>query len=185
MGVTEALVGNIGHIPYAMSLGFKVRGDFGLNIYNSQTLGVFKELGLLSATLSFEMRLEQIRDISKTIDTEVFVYGRLPLMITENCMIRNTSGVCNCDSFKGITDKMGATFPVVREFGCRNVVLNSQKLFMADKMKDVDRLGLWAARLAFTTENSKECLSVFKRFMGLTDFAPSGVTRGLYYRGVE
>jgi len=185
MGVTQALVGNIGHIPYAMSLGFKVRGDFGLNIYNSQTLGVFKELGLLSAMLSFEMRLEQIRDISKSVDTEMFAYGRLPLMITENCMIRNTSGVCNCDNFTGITDKMGANFPVVREFGCRNVVLNSQKLFMADKMKDLEKLGVRALRLSFTTENSRECLSVFKRYMGLTDFAPSGVTRGLYYRGVE
>ena len=185
MGVTQALVGNIGHIPYAMSLGFKVRGDFGLNIYNSQTLGVFKELGLLSAMLSFEMRLEQIRDISKSMDTEMFAYGRLPLMITENCMIRNTSGVCNCDNFTGITDKMGANFPVMREFGCRNVVLNSQKLFMADKMKDLEKLGIRALRLSFTTENSRECLSVFKRYMGLTDFAPSGVTRGLYYRGVE
>ncbi len=185
MGVTQALVGNIGHIPYAMSLGFKVRGDFGLNIYNSQTLGVFKELGLLSAMLSFEMRLEQIRDISKSMDTEIFAYGRLPLMITENCMIRNTSGVCNCDNFTGITDKMGANFPVMREFGCRNVVLNSQKLFMADKMKDLEKLGIRALRLSFTTENSRECLSVFKRYMGLTDFAPSGVTRGLYYRGVE
>ena len=185
MGVTQALVGNIGHIPYAMSLGFKVRGDFGLNIYNSQTLGVFKELGLLSAMLSFEMRLEQIRDISKSMDTEIFAYGRLPLMITENCMIRNTNGVCNCDNFTGITDKMGANFPVMREFGCRNVVLNSQKLFMADKMKDLEKLGIRALRLSFTTENSRECLSVFKRYMGLTDFAPSGVTRGLYYRGVE
>ena len=185
MGVTQALVGNIGHIPYAMSLGFKVRGDYGLNVYNSQTLGVFKELGLLSATLSFEMRLEQIRDISKTVDTEMFVYGRLPLMVTENCMIRNASGVCNCDNFTGITDKMGANFPVVREFGCRNVVLNSQKLFMADKMKDVEKLGIRYARISFTTENSKECLDVFKRFKGLTEYSPSGVTRGLYYRGVE
>lgn len=185
MGVTEALVGNIGHIPYAMSLGFKVRGDFGLNIYNSQTLGVFKDLGLLSATLSFEMRLEQIRDISKTMDTEIFVYGRLPLMVTENCLIRNARGVCNCDSVNGITDKMGATFPLVHEFGCRNIVLNSQKLYMADKMRAVDNLGLRAARISFTTENSRECLSVFKKFLGLSDFEPSGVTRGLYYRGVE
>ena len=185
MGVTEALVGNIGHIPYAMSLGFKVRGDFGLNVYNSQTLGVFNELGLLSATLSFEMRLEQIRDISKTMDTEIFAYGRLPLMVTENCMIRNARGVCNCDSFTGITDKMGATFPVVREFGCRNVVLNSQKLFMADKMRDIDRVGVWAARLSFTTENSRECLEILKSYMGLAEASPGGVTRGLYYRGVE
>lgn len=185
LGVNTALVGNIGHILYAKSLGFEVRGDFGLNIYNSETLGVFRDMGLKSATLSFEMRLEQIRDISKTIDTEIFVYGRLPLMVTENCIIRNARGVCACDNFTGITDKMGANFPVVREFGCRSVVLNSQKLYMADKMKDVDSLGLWGARISFTTENSRECAMILKRFMGLGEFVPNGRTRGLYYRGVE
>ena len=185
LGVKQALVGNIGHILYAQSLGFDVRGDFGLNIYNSNTLDVFKNMGLVSATLSFEMRLEQIRDISKMMDTEIIVYGRLPLMITENCIIKNSLGVCACDNFDGITDKMGAKFPVVREFGCRNVILNSQKLHMADKMRDVDRLGLWGARICFTTENSRECVEIMKRYMGIGSYEPNGRTRGLYYRGVE
>lgn len=184
-GINEALVGNIGHMLFAAQHGFKLRGDFGLNIFNSRSLGVIRELGLISATLSFEMRLEQIRDVSKAIDTEIITYGRLPLMITENCIVKSSLGTCSCDNFTGITDRMGAQFPVVREFGCRNTVLNSQKLFLGDKQRDTDRLGLWATRLSFTTENSRECVAVLKRYMSLGDYEPAGKTRGLYYRGVE
>jgi putative protease len=185
MGIKEALVGNLGHLQYAKSLGFEIRGDFGLNIYNSQTLRVLKDLGLSSATLSFELRIEQIEDISKCIDTELIVYGRLPLMITENCIIKNSAGVCTCDNFSGLTDRQGALFPVVQEYKCRNVVLNSKKLFLADKRDMTSALGLWAERLMFTTENAHECVSVLKRYLGQGDYEPGTFTRGLYFRGVE
>lgn len=184
-GVTEALVGNLGHIQFARGHGMAVRGDFGLNVFNAETLVVLRKLSLKSATLSFELRLEEIRNISKPIDTELIVYGRLPLMITENCIIRNSSGACTCERFSGLLDRQGALFPVVPEFGCRNVLLNSKKIYMADKRRSTATLGLWAERLSFTTENALECVTVMKRYMGLGDYVPTGFTRGLYYRGVE
>jgi len=185
LGVTEALVGNIGQIQFARGHGMTVRGDYGLNVFNSETLNVLRTLGLKSATLSFELRLAEIRDLSKPLETEIIVYGRLPLMLTENCIIRNSTGVCTCDNFSGIVDSRGALFPVVPEFGCRNVLLNSKKLFMADRRQATSSIGLWAQRLSFTTENALECVAVMKRYMGLSDYEPQGYTRGLYYRGVE
>jgi len=185
LGVSEALVGNLGHIQFARSHGMAVRGDFGLNVFNAESLVVLHTLGLKSATLSFEMRLAEIRDMSKPMDTELIVYGRLPLMITENCIVKNSSGACTCDSFSGLLDKQGSLFPVEPEFGCRNVLFNSKKLFMADKRRATASIGLWAERLSFTTENALECVAVMKRYMGLGDYVPSGFTRGLYYRGVE
>lgn len=185
IGIKEALVGNIGHLQYARSFGFNVRGDFGLNIFNAQALKTVKDLGFASATLSFEQRLEAIRDLSKPIDTELIVYGRLPLMMTENCIIKSSTGVCACDNFTGLIDRQGASFPVVPEYKCRNVVLNSKKLFLADKMNHLKKLGLWGIRLMFTTENAHECASVMKRYMGQGDYEPGTFTRGLYYRGVE
>jgi len=184
-GVTDALVGNIGQILFARAHKMNVRGDFGLNVFNSETLCVLRDLGLESATLSYELRMAEIRDISKTIDTEIIVYGRLPLMVTENCIIKNSAGVCTCDSFFGLTDRQGAVFPIVPEFGCRNVLLNSKKLYMADKHHATSVVGLWAERMSFTTENAQECVAVMERYMGLLDYEPTGYTRGLYYRGVE
>ena len=185
LGVTDALVSNIGHIQFAKSHGMNVRGDFGLNVFNSETLRVLRNLGLKSATLSFELRMSEIRDLSKHIDTELITYGRLPLMISETCIIKNSTGACTCDSFSGLEDGRGALYPIVPEFGCRNILLNTKKLFLADKRRTTVTLGLWAERLLFTTENALECVAVMKRYMGLSKYTPSGYTRGLYYSGVE
>jgi len=185
LGVTEALAGNLGHIQFARSHGMTVRGDYSLNVFNSASLNVLRNLGLKSAALSFEMQLSDIRELSKPIDTELIVYGRLPLMITENCVVKNCTGACTCDSFSGLVDRQGALFPVEPEFGCRNVLFSSKKLFMADRRRVTNSLGLWAERLNFTTENALECVAVMKRYMGAGRYVPSGFTRGLYYRGVE
>lgn len=184
-GVADALVGNIGQIQFVRSHGINVRGDFGLNVFNSETLYALRSLGLKSATLSFELRLAEIRDISKPIDTELITYGRLPLMVTENCIVKTSTGACRCDSFSGLMDKDGAQYPIVQEFGCRNVLLSSKKLFMADRRASTSSIGLWAERLSFTTENPLECVAIMKRYMGLGSYSPSGHTRGLYYTGVE
>ena len=167
-------------------MGFMVHGDFGLNIFNSESLRVVKELGLQSVTLSFELRLSQIRDIRKCVDTEILAYGRLPLMITENCISKNCTRSCGaCDNFNQLIDRKGEIFPVVKAYGCRSVILNSHKLFLADRLSDVSQTGVWGARLCFTTENARECVKILDRYLGTDPYTPNGTTRGLYYRGVE
>ena len=187
LGVQDVLVGNLGMIPVAKDLGFTLRGDFGMEVYNAQAVKEYKRLGFASLTLSFELKFPQIRDLSKSLDTELITYGRLPLMIMENCIIQNRTGGCKhgCQGTNILTDRKGARFPVVKAPGCRNELLNSQKLFLADKAADYRRIGLWAQRLMFTTENPKECVQVAQRYLDQGNWSPNEYTRGLYYRDVE
>ena len=185
LGITDALVGNLGMAPVAQKLGFTLRGDFGLEVYNSQAVKEYKRLGFSSLTLSFELKFPQLRDISKSLDTELITYGRLPLMLMESCIIKNRTGSCNCQNTNILTDRKGARFPVVKAPSCRNELLNSQKLFLADKAADYKRIGLWAQRLLFTTENPRECVQVTQRYLDQGSWSPNEYTRGLYYRDVE
>lgn len=186
IGVECASVGNIGHIELARSLGFKnIRADFGINIFNSYALREVRRLGAESALLSPELTFPQIRDISKIIDTEIVVYGRLPLMICENCIVKTQTGACVCKNHNVLRDRTGAAFPLLPEFGHRTLILNSQKLFLADKRRDWERIGTAYARLSFTSENERECVQVFDAYTGGGEYAPHEFTRGLYYRGVE
>ena len=184
-GVNEALTGNLGHVFIARQAGMKVRGDFGLNAFNSYTLRVLQDAGFISATASFELRLAQIKAMAKPIDTELIIYGRLPLMVSDQCIIRQSAGRCNCQTPGQLSDRMGSVFPVVKEFGCRNVIYNAHKLYLADKRDDLYALGLWGLRMLFTTESPRECVEVAKGYLGLTDYKPNVLTRGLYYRGVD
>ena len=184
-GITDVYVGNLGLIPLCRELGFALRGDFGLQVFNSQGVKEYKRLGFRSLTASFELKLAQIRDLSKAVDLEIIAYGRLPLMITENCAIKNQSGKCVCSNVNLLTDRKGVRFPVERAYGCRNEILNANKVFLADKAQDWKKAGLRAIRLLFTTENGVECAQVLDAYRGKGNYVPNNFTRGLYYRDVE
>ncbi len=186
MGVRQVLVGNLGLLIPARECGMQIRGDFGLNLYNSGSVSLMKDLELKSATLSFEMTLPQIRDVSKAVPCEIFAYGRLPLMVTENCLIRGRTGSCTCNlGPTKLTDRTGADFPIIKDGEkCRSILLNGKKLSWLDRQNDLAKLGLWAIRLYFTTENAKEVDSVLSAYIDPPAFDPGACTRGLYLRGL-
>ncbi len=187
LGIREALVGNLGHLLPVRECGIRARGDFGLNLYNSAAVHVARDLELRSACLSFEMTLPQIRDVSKAVPCELIAYGRLPLMVTENCLIKGKTGNCTCHlGPTKLTDKTGAEFPVIKDgASCRSILLNGKKLNWLDRQDDLARLGLWATRLYFTTENPREVDQVLSCVQNPVPFDPGACTRGLYLRGVE
>ena len=187
LGVKSVLVGNLGLLLPAQKCGMELRGDFGLNLYNSDSVNITRQLELQSATLSFEMTLPQIRDVSKAVPCEIFCYGRMPLMVTENCLIRGRTGQCSChQGTTKLVDKTGAEFPIIKDgASCRSVLLNGKKLNWLDRQDDLSRLGLWALRLYFTTENPREVDNVLAAVENPPAFDPGACTRGLYLRGVE
>ena len=187
IGVRDALVGNLGLLIPVRECGLAIRGDFGLNIYNSRAMEVCKRLELDSVLLSFEMTLPQIRDVSKCVDTELLVYGRMPLMVTENCIMKNSNGQCICgQGQQKLVDRTGAEFPIIHDGrSCRSGLLNGKKLSLLDRQEDLHRLGLWCLRLYFTTENPREVDRVLRDFVNGAPFEPGSCTRGLYLRGLD
>lgn len=187
MGVRQVLAGNLGQLHIARAAGFAVRGDFGLNIVNSRAMRYLREQGLDSQLLSFELTLPQVRDISKAVPAELLIYGRLPLMLMENCVMKNRTGICACQTGTvRLVDRVGEEFPIVKDPGtCRNVLLNGKKLYLLDKKDALRGMGLWALRLQFTTENPGEIDKVLMDYQGRAVFDAGSYTRGLYSRGVE
>ena len=187
MGVRQVLAGNLGQLHIARAAGFAVRGDFGLNIVNSRAIRYLREQGLDSQLLSFELTLPQIRDISKAVPAELLIYGRLPLMLMENCVMKNRTGICACQTGTvRLVDRVGEEFPIVKDPGtCRNVLLNGKKLYLLDKKDALRGMGLWALRLQFTTENPGEVDTILEEYRRGGTFDAGSYTRGLYTRGVE
>ena len=189
-GCRSAAVQNIGQLELVERLGFSPRGDYGLNLFNSRSLAEAARWGLESATVSFELRQEQVRDLAKMLPCEAIVYGHLPLMVTENCLTANSLGCASrnlqgtCRGPHALTDRRGERFPVLPVFGCRSEIENGKPLFLADK-PDFRRCGLTWGRLRFTTEDPDTCVRVLERYLGRGDFVPADYTRGLFYRGVE
>lgn len=186
LGASGVLLGNLGHFPLVRGTGLALYGDFGLNVFNSYSLAYLRDKGLSSACASFELRFAQIRDLHKILPVEAIVYGRLPLMITENCLVQNSGGCCDgrgCAHSNVLNDRTGASFPLLPAWGHRTEIENSRPLWLADH-PEYRRLGLQFARLRFTTETPEECAAVYRAYLAGTP-APGPFTRGLYQRGVE
>ena len=196
LGVSGVLAGNLGHLPLVRDTGLALYGDYGLNVFNSRSLAFLRDQGFRSAAVSFELRFAQIRDLRKLLPTEAILYGRLPLMITENCLVKNRTG-CSLDA-RGpsvpaggpcrrdahfLCDRTGARFPLLPAFGHRTEIQNCQPVWLADK-PDWKRCGLTYARLRFTTETAAECAQTARAYLDGAP-APGAYTRGLYLRGVE
>ena len=197
-GVTGVSIANLGHLSLVRGLDITLHGDWALNVYNSAALAFWKKEGLASACASFELRDAQLRDLQKSLPCEAIVYGRLPLMITENCLNANESG-CRyfkerpvsvpadgaCASAPELTDRRGEHFPVLRAWGCRSEIENGKILYLADKARDWQSLGLRYACLRFTTESPEDCVQMLRAYHGEAVDAPENITRGLFYRGAE
>ena len=175
-GLTSVSIGNLGHFGLTRDYDLKKRGDISLNVFNSTALRFLKEQGLDSAAVSFELRREQIRDLQKCLPCEAVIYGRLPLMITENRIDAGEERV--------LTDRRGERFPVLDVYGGRSEIENAKTLYLS-RAEDWQDIGLSYARLRFTTETAEECAAVFRAHRDGMDCTPADMTRGLFYRGVE
>ena len=183
-GIEWVLTGNLGLAVMAGQEGMKVRGDMELTLTNELALESMAGVGFLSVTISPELTMQQIRRLPKNMDTEFIAYGRIPVMVTPNCLLKESAGRCTCTVPGQMADTHGSVWPVTRHFGCRNTVWAARKIWMADKSEEWSDCGLWAIRLCVSTESPRECLEVAKSYMQGTSYHPNGMTRGTYYRAL-
>ena len=170
LGFDKLLVNNIAFLDEDDFIKY---GGGRLNIFNSFSLELLKNKDFKGARLSPELNLGAIRDMKKGTETEVMVYGHLPLMVTENCIIRNNNN-CPCNrKINYLTDRKGVKFPVVKDGeSCLSIVLNSLPTFMGDKLSEIRKSGVKSLLLYFTVEDYKKvddvCASFFdnKKFEG-------------------
>ena len=165
----------------------KCFGDLRLNIFNSESAQYYDFLE--SVTISPELNLKELSNI--TAKSEIVGYGRIPLMVMENCPLRSLG---MCQKFKNnqvIEDRMHEKFPLKCNEGCVLEIMNSKPIYMADKLEFVNNLKIRAIRLIFTVENFEECGKIIEEYkmgiLGNKIESPkeNTFTRGHFYRGVE
>lgn len=159
LGAKYALIGNIGHIELAKMYTLVPIGDFRLNITNTGSRLEYEKLGVLRCILSPEITLPMARDIGGG----EAVYGRIPLMITERCFVKENFGCSSCGNAY-LTDRQGAKFPIIREYGHRNLILNSRPTYMGDKRDELRAAKISHAHFIFTTESAKEIETVMRAY---------------------
>ena len=122
---------------------------------------------------------------------ELIVYGRLPMMVTAQCMKKTVAACTKKPELLSLKDRMGKEFPVKNHCRfCYNTIYNSSPLSLLKDRKLIDRLNPGSLRLNFTTESREEIRTVIGAFSGCflegreTELQ-GDFTRGHFKRGIE
>lgn len=180
-GVHSAWAGTLDGIALAQSAGLEVTAGYGSNIFNSLSAEKMRLDGVKKILLSAELNLAQIKNIGGEIPRGVFAYGRLPLMLTRNCPVRNVRTCAECKKSGTLTDRKNTIFPIECHNLCSDI-LNSRPVYMADRLGEIKNVDF--ILLYFTDESASRAAQIISAYKN--SLKPQGdFTRGLFYRGVE
>ncbi len=170
LGAKHLLAGNVGHFSLAEEFDLELHGDFRLNVCNSFSAEFIYGLGASDVILSPELKLPQIRDIGGA--ASVIIYGRVPLMILEKCIVgelvpskKSDVGCEICQNKKVVLcDRRDAKFPILREYPHRSVVYNSVATYMADRERQLCDIGANNRHFIFSDETREECEKIIRAY---------------------
>ena len=177
LGLRETYCENIGALYLSRQAGLLPRAGALMNITNTAAVTEYEKLGVISATLSFELRLRAAEEIGGTLPRGILAYGYLPLMHMRSCPLRSDKGCGICRGGGELRDRKGVSFQVLCRGREYSVLLNSVPLYIGDENLQAFDYVL----LSFTYEDRKRCEEIFRMFSEgkKADFSR---TRGLYFR---
>lgn len=165
--------------------------DSNLYTYSNEAAEYFYRLGMIQDTIPVELNRKEIlkRENSRS---EMIIYGRLPLMITAQCIHKNTLGCMHQPKVLNLKDRYSVYFPV-KNFcpECYNVIYNSLPVCLFKEDVTVKKIAPAAVRLSFTTETEEETEQILTIYGdiykngGILGQLPMECTNGHFKRGVE
>ena len=186
------LVGNLEGLGYFSEIsGLRIYGDHNLYLWNSGAVEALRSK-LMGSCIPLELRAQEQKSLlSLDFDWDKIVYGRIPMMVTANCLAKTTEG---CQKSLGkresvsLIDRMGKRFPVLLNCThCFNIIYNTVPLSLHGELWKYE--GKASLRLQMTMEGKEETMRIFTYF--LTNHAEEqkppfqDYTTGHEKRGVE
>ena len=151
--------------------------DSNLYTYSNEAAEYFYRLGMIQDTIPVELNRKEIlrRENSRS---EMIIYGRLPLMITAQCIHKNTLGCMHQHKVLNLKDRY-------------YVIYNSLPVCLFKEDVTVKKIAPAAVRLSFTTETEEETEQILTIYGdiykngGILGQMPMECTNGHFKRGVE
>ncbi|MBU3968507.1 MAG: DUF3656 domain-containing protein [Euryarchaeota archaeon] len=163
--------------------------DYPFNIFNRLTVEYLLNYSQ-RVTLSPELTLKEISNLTSYGSTECIVQGNFPLMVSEHGLVRGLfpkgpGEVC-------LKDEKGFVFPVKTDRNGRTYILNSRELCMLEYVPDLIKTGVDCLRIEAGTYDRLKTKKITRAYrdaidncgvkMKCSDFGDH--TTGHYFRGV-
>jgi len=180
--------------------------NYNMYTYNKEAKVFWNEMGITRFTAPVELNYQELRTLGIE-DSDMIVYGFLPLMVSAQCLFESTEGCKRCktvgnvtggnkaieQSYTGfLTDRLGKNFYVQANCnGCYNIIYNGQTLSLLKQETEIRGLIPKNIRLDFSKETPEEMKLVITAFVNTYRYGKKPVveltdyTTGHFKRGVE
>ena len=189
--ISGVVIKNIDELGYAdEKLIENIYIDNSLYSFNDYAYEYFKKMKAKRITLPFELNYKELRRLAKE-DNELVVYGKIPLMITANCINNTFSGCDRKAKDVEIKDRLGINFNVFNCCNfCYNIIFNNVPLSLLDRQNKIKCINTANLRLNFTTEDYKQTKYILEKYVKVFYYNEYSdeikeFTRGHFNRGVE
>lgn len=169
----------------------EIRPDFCVYTFNRWAREFWRQHGVEKDTAPLELN---DRELAKRGcgHSQILVYGHLPVMVSAQCLRKNTEGCSKKSGLLSLRDRMGKEFPVKNNCTfCYNTIYNQVPLSLFDNRRELDTLKPESLRLSFTVESPEKTKAIAGAFvskflLGEEEAWTFGdFTRGHFKRGVE
>lgn len=174
---------------------FDIRLNYNLYIFNKEAKEFYRELGINHFTAPIEQNAKELKRLGVS-DSDLIVYGYLPLMVSAQCLHESTVGCKRCKEGEQrmdyLTDRLGKKFYVQTNCnGCYNIIYNGQCLSLLKHAKEICSMKPRNIRLDFTMETGEETNRILTAFIDVfrrnkaAGLIAANLTTGHFKRGVE
>ena len=201
-GMKGFLVRNLEEFAFLKEAGLaqKCVLDHSVYTWNDRSVGFWEKQDVMRNTVPLELNEGEIRHRDNR-DSEMLVYGYLPLMISAQCVHKNLYGCDHNKEWVALTDRYDKRFSAMcvcdpwkmentkSKTPCYNIIYNSIPYGLLKERAQVEKLGVSGIRLAFTIEKAQDAVRIFEEFKGVYAYGqnPPGreYTKGHFKRGAE
>jgi len=162
-----------------------IRLDYNMYVMNSEAYMFWREQGIHQFTLPLELTEEELEELDFLPQAEIMVYGKIPLMVSAQCVRANTGGcVGNYIQQRNrkilFTNQKGQEFEAVNFCKyCYNIIYQKMPVSIRGLVCRNQKLCVSGMRYSFTTESGEEAAAVLQgSFQGKTQ-------HGHFRRGIE
>ena len=173
--------------------GFEVVLDQSIYTYNKEAVFMYKQWMKTNYRHTFPLELNGEEWESLALKNgEMIVYGRIPLMISAQCVTNHTKGCLGNPGYLTMKDRYQKNFYVRRHCKeCYNTIWNGVPLSLQGLKKELEDFGPASLRLHFTVEKEAEMRQIIRTFyeewngLMISKNMKGDFTRGHYKRGIE
>ena len=163
----------------------RIDADAGFYLWNRRTISVWEKV-ISGFCIPYELKSKEQRALlNNGIPVEKLIYGRIPMMITANCVAR-TTGECFRGKKAGeaisLVDRYQKKFPIVVNCKhCMNIIYNSLPLSLHKEYSQwANYCPEMSFRLDFTVEKEEETSQILDYFHSIIMEGDDGCERPPY-----